>query len=497
LTRPGILVKLIFEYFNIINFVIIGGFMIKIYIVFLLVLFYALPLFAQDPGNADTVRLANISGEIGSQVSMPVFLYNDEELISVTIPLLLTGYSGWLRFDSVSYQGSRLAGPVILDKREVDLFWTDTLMVDSVLLSFSVSSGNNLPIGIGKLCELWFTLHFGGGVLVDSLSESPKGGLSLTDNNGTSFVPVFSSGLVDIFCNYLAGDVDRDGKISTSDVVSIDNMWEYDYPLDSYPIYERYGSADLKCDRKLDLRDMTYLLGYLYRGLPSPCTCGTINSSYYNDPGLPDTVWVEDDTMILGIPSPICMGVINDEWLSGLALELEIDGSALLKWKSDSGLLPTDRLKAFEHWNKGEHADSLNPEFFYIYGWGFTVNFSPGRDAVCCPIFIPQSAGTATFRLVPWVNAGQSMMVTQGNAAILPAFYGGRITVLPYLHGDLNHDGTVTVADIVYLIIYLFKGGSAPDPYGSGDANCDGKVTISDTVFLVNYLFKGGPKPAC
>lgn len=198
--------------------------MIKIFIVFLFILLDALPLFAQDPGNADTIRLANISGEIGSQVSMPVFLYNDEELISVTVPLLLNGYSGWLRFDSVSYQGSRLADSVMLDKREVNLFWTDSFMVDSVLLSFSVFSGNNLPIGTGELCELWFSLHFGGGVLVDSLSESPKGGLSLTDQNGTSFVPVFSSGLVDISCDYLAGDVNRDGTVSTADVVSIDNM---------------------------------------------------------------------------------------------------------------------------------------------------------------------------------------------------------------------------------------------------------------------------------
>lgn len=201
--------------------------------------------------------------------------------------------------------------------------------------------------------------------------------------------------------------------------------------------------------------------------------------------------------MILGIPSSICMGVINDEFLSGFALELEIDGSALLKWESDSGLLPTDRLKAFEHWNKGEHIDSLNPEFFYFYGWGYTVNFSSGRGAVCCPIFVPQSAGTATFRLVPWVNGGQSMLVTQDNAAILPAFYGGKITVLPYLSGDPNHDGIVNIADVVYIINYLFKEGPAPNPYESGDANCNGKVTISDAVYLVNYLFKGGPKPAC
>jgi hypothetical protein len=66
-----------------------------------------------------------------------------------------------------------------------------------------------------------------------------------------------------------------------------------------------------------------------------------------------------------------------------------------------------------------------------------------------------------------------------------------------YIYGDANGDGTVNVADVVYLVSYLFKSGPAPDPLSSGDANCDGKVTVSDVVYIINYLFKGGPKPAC
>ena len=455
--------------------------------------FFTLPLLAQDPGEADTVRLANISGEIGTQVSFPVFLYNDEELSSVVLPLLVDGYSGWLRFDSVSYEGSRLLDTIVLDHRETYVFDSDTFTFDNLLLFFSISSGNSLPAGAGKLCDLWFTLHFGGGVLVDSLPDSPQGKLLLTDSNQHSFTPQFFSGLIDIACNYMVGDVDRDGKVSTSDVVSIDNIWEYDYTLDSYPVYDRYGRADLKCDRKLDLRDLTYLTGYLLRGLPPPCTCGTTNPSYYNDPSLPDTVWVESKTLRAGIPSSICMGVINDEFLSGLELKFEINGSAGLEWDADSGLVPTNRLKAFTRWGGGEHADGINPEIFNLFAWGYLVNFTPGREAVCCPVFTPQSAGTATFRLVHWVNGSESMLVTEDNAGILPAFFGGNITVLP----DPNDDGIFGIADVVYLINYLFKGGPGLDPYESGDLNCDGKVSVSDIVYLINYLFKGGPPPGC
>ena len=68
---------------------------------------------------------------------------------------------------------------------------------------------------------------------------------------------------------------------------------------------------------------------------------------------------------------------------------------------------------------------------------------------------------------------------------------------VPFLAGDANGDGKRTVADVVYLISYLFKGGPPPNPFLSGDANCDGKVTLADAVYLINFLFKGGPQPPC
>jgi len=70
------------------------------------------------------------------------------------------------------------------------------------------------------------------------------------------------------------------------------------------------------------------------------------------------------------------------------------------------------------------------------------------------------------------------------------------IKYVQFLRGDANKDSKVTVADVVYLVSYLFKGGPLPNPILQvGDSNCDGKVTIADVVFLVAYLFKGGPQP--
>jgi len=66
-----------------------------------------------------------------------------------------------------------------------------------------------------------------------------------------------------------------------------------------------------------------------------------------------------------------------------------------------------------------------------------------------------------------------------------------------YVTGDANADGQMDIADVVYLINYLFMDGPAPDPLGAGDANCDGEVDIADVVYLINYLFIGGPPPSC
>ena len=68
----------------------------------------------------------------------------------------------------------------------------------------------------------------------------------------------------------------------------------------------------------------------------------------------------------------------------------------------------------------------------------------------------------------------------------------------PGAEGDVNLDGVITSADIIYLVNYVFKGGAAPQPIeDSGDANCDGAVTSADIIYLVAFVFKGGPAPDC
>jgi len=65
------------------------------------------------------------------------------------------------------------------------------------------------------------------------------------------------------------------------------------------------------------------------------------------------------------------------------------------------------------------------------------------------------------------------------------------------LSGDLNNSSSVTSADIIFLVNFVFKSGPPPN-WGpiQGDINCDGSDTAGDIIRLVNFVFKGGA-PAC
>jgi len=69
--------------------------------------------------------------------------------------------------------------------------------------------------------------------------------------------------------------------------------------------------------------------------------------------------------------------------------------------------------------------------------------------------------------------------------------------MLAITRGDANNDDGINIADAVYIINYVFKGGPAPQPDAlTGDADCTGTVDMADAVFIINLIFHGGPEPA-
>ncbi|KPL00615.1 MAG: hypothetical protein AMJ91_03950 [candidate division Zixibacteria bacterium SM23_73_3] len=67
--------------------------------------------------------------------------------------------------------------------------------------------------------------------------------------------------------------------------------------------------------------------------------------------------------------------------------------------------------------------------------------------------------------------------------------------VQTYVCGDVNSDGSIDLGDVLYLVNYLYKSGSAPNLFQAGDVDCNEVIDLGDVLHLVNYLYKGGSPP--
>jgi hypothetical protein len=63
--------------------------------------------------------------------------------------------------------------------------------------------------------------------------------------------------------------------------------------------------------------------------------------------------------------------------------------------------------------------------------------------------------------------------------------------VAPFVRGDADSDGTVTIADPIAILGYLFLQGDEPTCLDAADPNDDGAIDLSDAVCLLLYLFGG------
>ena len=70
---------------------------------------------------------------------------------------------------------------------------------------------------------------------------------------------------------------------------------------------------------------------------------------------------------------------------------------------------------------------------------------------------------------------------------------------LPYLCGDADGTGEIDIADLVYIVAYMFgtPPGPQPDIMASIDIDASGEIDIADLVYLVDFMFASGPDPLC
>jgi cytochrome c1 len=100
---------------------------------------------------------------------------------------------------------------------------------------------------------------------------------------------------------------------------------------------------------------------------------------------------------------------------------------------------------------------------------------------------IPSDTGSYTFMV---------RAIDQTNSAFRDSVqYTIKITPALDRPGDVNLDGITDIGDVVFLINYIFRGGTAPLLPDWADVNVDCEVGSGDAVFLIDYIFRDGPAP--
>ncbi|MEM7166320.1 MAG: PKD domain-containing protein [Planctomycetota bacterium] len=90
-------------------------------------------------------------------------------------------------------------------------------------------------------------------------------------------------------------------------------------------------------------------------------------------------------------------------------------------------------------------------------------------------------------------------VIAVGGASLSPFLDHAVIEVVApstkFLRGDANSNGTIDLSDTVFILAFLFSGGTAPSCPDAADPNDTGAIDIADAVYLLGYLFSNGAHP--
>jgi subtilisin family serine protease len=157
--------------------------------------------------------------------------------------------------------------------------------------------------------------------------------------------------------------------------------------------------------------------------------------------------------------------------------------------------------------NFGSHVDVCGPSV-YIKGPFLDSSYARWKGTSFAAPFV---AGTAAllYSLRPdarWNDIVDAIELSaQGLDGVNPVYAGklGNGMVDPVAAaqswwlapGDVNASGTITAADAVYLVGYIFRSGPPPVNLNAGDVDTTCDITTSDIIYLVGYIFRLGPAP--
>jgi len=214
------------------------------------------------------------------------------------------------------------------------------------------------------------------------------------------------------------------------------------------------------------------------------------------------------DTSYFGIPLVVDfrLDASSTDWLEAIwiPLELQFTNGNILGPFGPNGFPQIVWLPASDVFeSRGVHfEEATDPDSLTIYPFSFAGTNFTGAAVICRMDVEPLDTGSIDFTTTFMPTQGEMFawcQVGAYNGEVAVDFNAPRIVVEPCpaaMMGDANNDGAITSADIIYLVIYVFRSGPEPLPVRlAGDADCNRRITSADIVYLAAYIFRSGPVP--